>query len=166
MFYTKNRSTTGPVLVEASVQNSVIFSTIFPCTKHFFSLLNLRTKTFFLDNFHFIEHVFFTIFSQNVNVKVSNAENGESLLSFSTEYPNHLNAPHVIDASCKTNKKGDFVCRILLSTDNAAVVQLQSGMNLFQRIFQGIFSLSPHFLSSLFCNRIFSCILKRMFSLF
>lgn len=64
---------------------------------------------------------------QNVNVKVSNAENGESLMSFSTNYPSHLNAARVIDASCKTNKKSDFVCRIVLTTENGAVVQLQSG---------------------------------------
>lgn len=65
---------------------------------------------------------------QNINVKASNAENGESLLSFTANYPAHLDSPRVIDASCKTNKKGDFVCRFLLSTNNAAVLQLQSGI--------------------------------------
>lgn len=65
---------------------------------------------------------------QDINIKVKSTENGDVLLSSSTNYPSHLNTPHVIDASCKVNKKSDFVCRIVLSTDNAAILQLQSGI--------------------------------------
>lgn len=65
---------------------------------------------------------------QNINVKVTNADNTTPLLEFSASYPDHLNTPHVVDASCKTNKKSDFVCRIALSTENAALLQIQSGI--------------------------------------
>ncbi|XP_031634273.1 ER membrane protein complex subunit 1 isoform X2 [Contarinia nasturtii] len=84
-FFTKNRSSYGPLLVDASIQDS------------------------------------------NINVKVTNAENAESLLSFSANYPAHLDNPRIIDTICKENKKGDFVCRFILATDNAAIVLIQSG---------------------------------------
>lgn len=110
LFYTRQKNNNSPILVDVSTQDSVL-----KCTK-----LNI-----FLKKPIFLYNEFNSF--QNVNVKVSNAENGESLMSFSTNYPSHLNAARVIDASCKTNKKSDFVCRIVLSTENGAVVQLQSG---------------------------------------
>lgn len=110
LFYTRQKNNNLPILLEVSTQDSVLNCTSFK--------LNRFLKK---QDFNGINSF------QNVNVKVSNAENGESLLSFSTNYPSHLDAARVIDASCKTNKKSDFVCRLVLSTDNGAVVQLQSG---------------------------------------
>lgn len=69
-------------------------------------------------------------FFQKINVKANSAENGELLNTFEVSYPEHLGTPRVLDASCKTNKKSELVCRIVLTTENAAVVQLQSGKNL------------------------------------
>lgn len=50
-------------------------------------------------------------------------------MSFTTNYPEHLNSPRIIDAACKTNKKSEFVCSIALSTENGAIVQLKLGEN-------------------------------------
>lgn len=38
-----------------------------------------------------------------------------------------MSVPHIVDASCKVNKKSELVCRIVLSTLNGALVQIQAG---------------------------------------
>lgn len=81
-------------------------------------------------------------FFQNIDVKVKDIENSDVLLSFSTNYPAHLDNPRVIDALCKENKKGDFVCRFLLSTENAAIIQVQSGEQFFHEFNGEMFKLT------------------------
>lgn len=57
----------------------------------------------------------------------ANSETGQPIAAFETDYAEHLSVPRIIDASCKTNKKGELVCRIVLSTENGALVQIQAG---------------------------------------
>lgn len=60
-------------------------------------------------------------------MKATNIEDGELLTTFDVDYPDHLGEPFIVDASCKKNKKFDLLCRVVLTTENAAVVQVQSG---------------------------------------
>lgn len=60
-------------------------------------------------------------------MKASSTETGQQIAAFETEYADHLSLPRIVDASCKANKKGEQVCRIILSTINGALVQMQAG---------------------------------------
>lgn len=60
-------------------------------------------------------------------MKASSTETGQQIAAFETEYADHLSLPRIVDASCKANKKGEQVCRIILSTVNGALVQIQAG---------------------------------------
>lgn len=60
-------------------------------------------------------------------MKISNTETGQQITTIETEYADHLSLPRIVDASCKTNKKGELVCRIVLSTVNGALLQIQAG---------------------------------------
>lgn len=62
-----------------------------------------------------------------ITVKASSTETGKPLATFETDYSDHLSVPEIVDASCKTNKKGELVCRIVLSTVSGALVQIQAG---------------------------------------
>lgn len=110
LFYTRVKSTNAPILLEATLQDSV--------KSIKFDLISLSLITRLTSFYCF----------QNIEIKVKSAENEDVLLSSSTNYPKHFDTPRVIDASCKINKKSDFVCRTVLTTDNAAIFQLQSGM--------------------------------------
>lgn len=61
-------------------------------------------------------------------MKASNIETGQQIAAIETEYADHLSSPRIVDATCKTNKKGEQVCRIILSTINGALVQIQGGL--------------------------------------
>lgn len=65
---------------------------------------------------------------QTIKVKASNIETGQQIAAIETEYADHLSSPRIVDATCKTNKKGEQVCRIILSTINGALVQIQGGL--------------------------------------
>lgn len=62
-----------------------------------------------------------------INLEITNIETGQLVSTVNTEYQDHLSTPEIIDASCKTNKKGELVCRILVSTVNGALFQIQAG---------------------------------------
>lgn len=64
---------------------------------------------------------------QKLNIKATNIEDGELLTTIDVDYPDHLGKPSVVDASCKKSKKFDLMCRVILMTENSAVVQAQSG---------------------------------------
>lgn len=108
LFYTRIKNTNSPILIEVTLQDSVRYKNIAKFA-HFKYMLNII--------FYF----------QSINIKVKSTDNGDVLLSSSTNYPSHFNQPHVTDSSCKINKKSDFVCRIVLCTENAAIFQVQSG---------------------------------------
>lgn len=59
-------------------------------------------------------------------MKISSTETGQQITAINTEYADHLSLPRIVDASCKTNKKGELVCRIVLTTVNGALVQIQA----------------------------------------
>lgn len=39
-----------------------------------------------------------------------------------------MGQPSIVDANCKKSKKFDLLCRVVLTTENSAIVQVQSGM--------------------------------------
>lgn len=63
----------------------------------------------------------------SITLKASSVETGQQINAFETEYADHLSLPRIVDASCKANKKGDLICRIVLSTESGALVQIQAG---------------------------------------
>lgn len=42
-------------------------------------------------------------------------------------FPETLGTPEILDVQCKAKGNGPVACRMLLSTDNAAVVLMQQG---------------------------------------
>lgn len=60
-------------------------------------------------------------------MKGTSIETDQPIAAFETEYVDHLGLPRIIDASCKLNKKSELVCRVILSTINGALVQIQAG---------------------------------------
>lgn len=48
-----------------------------------------------------------------------------------SNYPETLGTPDILDVQCKIRGSGPAACRLLLSTNNAAVLLMQQGKHIY-----------------------------------